>query len=89
MIIISVKKISFFIFYINTYFFIITQASPLQLTSYKLTKNDSNLEATVLGINFAITHQHFLRGKLKVSEVERHFGNRDNSLCAFSESNLH
>ncbi|CAO1366922.1 unnamed protein product [Diamesa hyperborea] len=41
-------------------------ASPAQLILYKLPKNDSNLESTILGINFPITQQHFVRGKLKL-----------------------
>ncbi len=44
-----------------------SQATPAQVTFYKLTKNDSNLEATTIGINFQITDQHFVRGKLKVN----------------------
>jgi hypothetical protein len=44
-----------------------SQATPAQVTLYKLTKNDSNLEATTVEINFQITHQHFVRGKLKVN----------------------
>lgn len=46
------------------------QASQAQLILYKLSKNDSNLESTILGINFPITQQHFVRGKLKVNGDE-------------------
>ncbi|KAG5674472.1 hypothetical protein PVAND_004441 [Polypedilum vanderplanki] len=41
-------------------------ASPSQMIFYKLSKNDSNLESTILGIHFSITQQHFIRGKLKL-----------------------
>ncbi|XP_070492393.1 uncharacterized protein beat-Ib [Chironomus tepperi] len=41
-------------------------ASPSQMIFYKLSKNDSNLESTILGIHFPITQQHFVRGKLKL-----------------------
>jgi hypothetical protein len=49
------------------YSFFNSQATPAQVTLYKLTRNDSNLEATTVGINFQITHEHFVRGKLKVN----------------------
>lgn len=51
----------------RTYNFISFQASPSQMIFYKLTRNDSNLESTILGIHFPITQQHFVRGKLKVN----------------------
>lgn len=47
-------------------FYILQQAPPSQLIFYKLSRNDSNLESTILGIHFPITQQHFVRGKLKV-----------------------
>lgn len=48
-------------------FYILHQAPPSQLIFYKLSRNDSNLESTILGIHFPITQQHFVRGKLKVN----------------------
>lgn len=48
-------------------FYILQQAPPSQLIFYKLSRNDSNLESTILGIHFPITQQHFVRGKLKVN----------------------
>ncbi|CRL00983.1 CLUMA_CG014254, isoform A, partial [Clunio marinus] len=41
-------------------------APASQLIIYKLSRNDSNLESTILGIHFPITQQHFVRGKLKL-----------------------
>lgn len=51
---------------IDIYSLCIPQASSSQMIFYKLSKNDSNLESTILGIHFPITQQHFVRGKLKV-----------------------
>lgn len=42
---------------------------------YKLTRNDSNLESTILGIHFPITQQHFVRGKLKVNSLYKIYHN--------------